>query len=259
MQPLLSATFPPVIYPPFAPVAQGSDQMSGGAYERKPILTSFQLPVGDDAQGHPTRTVLTMGRPGWIKMLAVRPAPAASTGVRVEVQVTPMGSGEVFQTSWTDLAGRNWLPFTGPYCYLPDAGLYEVFASGAMSAGGPLTYIDCQMAQGVSYEMFQSMLTPHAAHMTGSRSITVGAGASNFIGDYSSTFPNLRRALIQNTGANVGIVVIGLAAETCAQFSLAASGAANSSIELPPEVLGRHSVRVSSVAGTTFMVATGRW
>lgn len=200
---------------------------------------------------------VTVEAPSFLKVLKIEPPLAVATQLYLDLLWRPMGGPAITSHHLTmdaNVYGRQ--PFRGPYAFFPQAGQYEVVAVHNADGLNPTINLLGEVVQGVTPQDTEQILSSESSHAVETSLLILAAGVAQAISTtYHSSFPLFRKLLIQNATANLAILNFGLQLDGHARFTIPG----NTSLELSPHYLGRHTLTVVSAAGTSLNTALSLW
>lgn len=190
------------------------------------------------------------------------------TLVRVSEIESDVGAGEArmhLEIGWRrfgDLgslvADPGWfdeivVPWFGPYCYLEEPGEYELALQVTKDAGsGNDVNARLTTFTGLSWNQLNSLLDAGRSHTVREISLPIAAGGEG--SPLGTLWPRAKSLTVRNVGANQIRIVIG-AGGGVGLITVAAGANFN----LAPELLGRNTIVVTSLTGSTALSTIGFW
>lgn len=194
--------------------------------------------------------------PTLLKVLKIEPVLPVATQLSLDLLWRPSGSVSIpgHFTGNDAVYGRQ--QFIGPYAYFPQAGEYDVIAVHDAGELNPTVQIIGELIQGVPFPDLVSLLSSESSHFVETRTIVLAAGVAQQLSIlHHSSFPLFRYLTIQNVTANLAILNFGVTITGHARPTIPG----NTSLTIPAQLLGRHTLTVISAAGTTLMTGLSLW
>lgn len=249
--------FPVITRPTYAPVRmdparQATIEPQPWADPLKPRIREINFTFPAYNGGVPEAAIqrLQISEPTLIRVSTVTSLLVPDPRIHMEIGYRRFGdTGSILTDSlWFD---RFTIPTFGPYCYLKDPGEYELAIQLTVIGGGGT---DMQAVlttfTGLEEDRIDSLLQANRCHATRSSTIVLGAGGETSVtGDF---WPRAKFLTIQNVGANPAMLDFG----EITDYRPITAGTLTT---LQTELLGKDTVVVTSVLGTTLKATVGLW